>query len=129
MAVSYVGIFWGIPDEKQTWNVLSDKTPIDQAVPYGRCLTHAAGHYEFWESLSTLGQSFLAESGLPVELAFHEYEDFPRGRVVYWPEEQRFAIYADRKLQNKEFITRIAAEFHIGDNTYTVRSDSHYQTI
>jgi len=122
-----VGIFWGIPDARGGWRLLLDKTPIPQAEPYGDCLTHALGHCEFWESLARLGESGLARRGLPAEPAWHEYEDFPRGRVVYVPGNRRFVVYADRRLQAARFIISVAAEFGIPADACVVRSDSHYR--
>ena len=128
IATSYVGIFWGLPQGRRGWRFLADKTPVDEGEPYGECITHATGHYEYWESLSRLGQTVLAQRGLPGEPAWHEYEEFPRGRVVYWPDSRRFVIYADRRLQAKSFIKRIVAEFGIPADAYSVCSDSHYRS-
>lgn len=116
-----VGIFWGIPGPDGSWRLLSDKTPIAQAETYGECLTHGGGHYEFWEGLKARGAA---------ELADYEYEDFPRGRVVYWPKPvegtKHFVIYADRRLQNDGFISQVAADFGIPPGMYAIRSDPHY---
>lgn len=123
-----VGIFWGISGEGQGTILLADKTPIGQGEAYGECITHATGHYEFWESLSEEGASSLIQRGMPAAPAWHEYEDFPRGRVVYWPEQKRFVIYADKRLQTRSFIELVVAHFCIPTGTYVVKSDSHYRT-
>lgn len=128
MTTPCVGIFWGIRDEARTLSLLVDKTPIDQAEEYGECITHPNGHYEFWESLAQLGAPALASRGLSTAPAWHDYEDFPRGRVVYWPQKQRFVIYADKRLQTRCFIERLVAEFGIPDDSYALRSDPHYRT-
>jgi len=127
MAIPCVGIFWGITDETGNHRLLVEKTEITTAESYGDCLTHAGGHYEFWEKLSQLGVSKLRSLGLPIEPAIYEYEQIPRGRVVYWPQKQRFIIYADRRLQTKVLIEKIAEEFSLPSDTFSVRSDSHYQ--
>lgn len=125
-----VGIFWGISGPDGSWQLLSDKTPIAQAEPYGDCLTHGGGHYEFWEGLKAWGATELALRSLPAEPATHEYEDFPRGRIVYWPKPAKgsksFVIYADRRLRNSSFISQLLVEFSIPDHAYVVRSDPHY---
>jgi len=38
-----VGFFWGIPAFDGPWRLLADKTPIAQAEPYGKGLTHGEG--------------------------------------------------------------------------------------
>lgn len=126
MSVPSVGIFWGIGDQDRRFTLLADKTPIDQGEVYGVCVTHSTGHYEFWEQLSALGAPALVSRGLPSALAWYEYEDFPRGRVVYWPDQKRFVIYADRRLQNASFIALIVTDFNIPAGAYVVKSDSHY---
>ncbi len=128
MTIPCVGIFWGIRDANSGMLLLADKTPIDQGEVYGECITHPTGHYEFWEGLSQLGAAALASRGMPTVPAWHEYEEFPRGRVVYWPKENRFVIYSDRRLQTTTFIEQLLTEFGIPNDSYAVRSDSHYRS-
>lgn len=129
MANPCVGIFWGIQTEEGGLVLLADKTPIGQAEEYGECRTHPTGHAEFWESLSRLGASGLKARNLPTAPAWYSYEAMPRGRVVYWPKEDRFVIYADRRLQTADFIARIVAEFGMAEGQYEVISDSHYRAV
>ena len=109
--------------------LLADKTPIDQAEEYGDCRTHATGHAEFWERLSLLGATWLERHNLPTAPAWHQYEAVPRGRVVYWPKEQRFIIYADRRLHGPTFIAQIVAAFGIPVGRHEVKSDAHYRAV
>lgn len=129
MANPCVGIFWGIQTENSGLVLLTDKTPVDQAEDYGECRTHPTGHAEFWECLSRLGDSGLKARNLPTAPAWFSYEAMPRGRVVYWPKENRFVIFADRRLQGASFVARIGAEFGIPDGQYEVRSDPHYRAV
>lgn len=128
MTIPCVGIFWGIRDSDSGIFLLADKTPIDQGEAYGECITHPNGHYEFWEGLSQLGAAALTSRGMPTAPAWHEYEEFPRGRIVYWPKENRFVIYADRRLQTTTFIEQLLREFGIPNDSYAVCSDSHYRS-
>ena len=123
-----VGIFWSINDPTRGTILLTEKTPIDKGEQYGEYLTHSNGHYEFWEGLAQLGTSALASRGLPTAPVSHEYEEFPRGRIVYRPKDKSFVIYADRRLQTPAFIDQIVAEFGIPKSSYTVRSDPHYRS-
>ncbi|EME68722.1 hypothetical protein H261_16887 [Paramagnetospirillum caucaseum] len=127
MTPASVGIFWGIPLDEGGFVLLADKSPCDQGEPYGDAITHPIGHAEFWEDLARLGPAGLERHGLPTAPAWHPYEAIPRGRVVYWPKEGRFTIYADRRLQTRSFIARIVAEFGIPTDRYVVRFDPHYR--
>ena len=128
MTTPCVGIFWGIRDKARGTALLADKTPIDGGEAYGDCIAHPTGHYEFWEGLSAMGAAALMSRGLPTAPAWHEYEEFPRGRIVYWPKNRRFIVYADRRLQTKDFIERLVVEFDIPNGSYAVRTDPHYRS-
>jgi hypothetical protein len=45
-----VGIFWGMRNARDI-SLITDKTDLSNAEPYGEFLTHPKGHYEFWEEL------------------------------------------------------------------------------
>jgi len=128
MSESCVGILWGISDGGRM-TLLADKTPIDQAESYGDSITHGTGHAEFWEELSRQGAAGLAARNLPTAPAWYPYEAYPRGRVVYWPNEQKFIIYVDRRLQGATFIAKIIAEFGISVGRFEVKSDPHYRAV
>jgi hypothetical protein len=42
--------------------------------------------------------------GFPAQIAWTEYDDWPRGRVVYQKPTQLFVLYADRRLQKPAII-------------------------
>jgi hypothetical protein len=105
-----------------------DSTPLSEAEIYGEFLTHPRGHYDVWENWRRLGPAGLASAGLPAAILWHEYEDFPRGRIVCHRETERFIIYADRRLQTAAFIRRIATAFALPPGRVDVRSDEHYRT-
>jgi len=58
----------------------------------------------------------------------YEYEDWPRGRIVFDRSRDLFILYADRKLMTSAMIARIAAQFHLSAERIKVQSDGHYQT-
>lgn len=124
--VSSVGIFWMIGNGEPS-ALLVDRSRLDSAESYGDCLKHAGGHFEIWERLKNRGARFLAGQGLPSAIAFCEYEDFPRGRVVYRTADERFVIYADRRLHGPDTIRRIAAAFGLTNSRVVVRTDAHYR--
>jgi hypothetical protein len=45
-----VGIFWRVNGV-----LVVDRSTLDDAEPYGDCLTHAAGHYQRWQEWQALG--------------------------------------------------------------------------
>jgi hypothetical protein len=98
-----------------------------EAEPYGDCLTHATGHYERWEQWRKLGASRLAALGLPRQIAATEYEEWPRGRIVYEKPARRFIIYADRRLQGSDAIAAVETAFGLDRLEAVVRSDLHYR--
>ena len=122
-----VGIFWGVPDGGRTV-LVTDRTPMTEAEIYGDCLTHPRGHHEVWEAWRKLGATALRRRGLPPTIVNHEYEAFPRGRVVYMREPALFTLYADRHLQRPETVTNILRLFGLAGERHTVRSDAHYRT-
>jgi hypothetical protein len=108
-----VGIFWLLNGK-----LLIDSVPLGEAEPYGDHLTHPRGHVDVWEQLR-LGGKVPGES---------EYEEFPRGRVMYNTKTQRFTLLADRCiLREKIMVTKIMSELNL-PNKNTVRgADSHYR--
>jgi hypothetical protein len=76
-------------------SLITDKTDLSNAEPYGEFLTHSKGHYEFWEELRSGGAGPLKRSGWPASLLEYEYEQWPRGRIVYNTKTSFFTLYAD----------------------------------
>jgi hypothetical protein len=123
-----LGIFWGIPNTDYSWCILTDKTSFMEAEPYGDFLTHPRGHYDVWSEWQKLNATALAEQAIPQAVAYHEYEDFPRGRIVYHVKARQFIIYADRRLQHPDILADIVNLFCISPSGFIVRSDAHYRT-
>lgn len=128
MPLPSVGIFWGVPDGGRTV-LVTDRTTLAQAEAYGDCLTHPRGHHEAWEAWRRLGATALRRGGLPPAIAGHEYEAFPRGRVVYMRGPALFTLYADRRLQRPDTIADLVRLFGLTGEHHTVRSDAHYCTL
>ena len=123
-----VGVVWGVADGDKALYLVTDLTPLAEAEPYGDCLTHPRGHYEIWETWRQLGPAKLVKNGLPALITWHEYEDFPRGRVVFDTVTGRFTLYADRKLQTPSVVSDIQQAFRLNPELCDVRSDPHYRS-
>jgi len=107
-----VGIFW-LVDEK----LVFDTTPVSQAEDYGALRIHAGNHLSVWERLRE-------KNIVPVEM---EYEEAPRGRVMYDTKNRRFSLLADRCiLRRKELVSHIRKEMRLPKNTST-DTDHHYR--
>jgi hypothetical protein len=86
-AEARVGIFWLFNGKP-----IIDSTPLSKAEPYGDNLGHATGHIDHWAQLQQTGT-------VPIEV---EYEEFPRGRVMYDPTSEEFTILVDRCILDRK---------------------------
>ncbi|MBA3726916.1 MAG: hypothetical protein H0W86_10790 [Armatimonadetes bacterium] len=121
----HVGIFWVAQTDGGEARLLAAGCPLDQAEPYGDCLTYSPGHYKTWERWrrdKTIdpGRRALARS--------YEYEDWPRGRITFDRGRDRFILHADRKLLTPAMIARIQAHFRLPKVRTEIQSDLHYQS-
>lgn len=108
-----VGIFWFVMRESGP-ELLSCKTPWPEAEDYGDFKTEATAHYDFWPRL----RKTLKLMG--------EYEDWPRGRVVYHVRDAVFTAYIDRQLAGNAFRTAIREVFHLPPERTRFAFDAHY---
>jgi hypothetical protein len=69
-----------------------------------------------------------AEPALRAIVCSYEYEDWPRGRIVFDRARDLFILYADRKLLTPATIARIGTPFHLPEDRIEVQSDLHYQS-
>jgi hypothetical protein len=104
-----------------------DRSTLDEAEPYGDCITHSAGHYERWEEWQKLGAARLVAMGYPEIIDSTEYENWPRGRIVYEVSAQRFVVYADRRLWKPHIIDALKQAFGLIEVKVLVKSDTHYR--
>jgi hypothetical protein len=51
-----LGIFWLVQTSDGVARLLTAGCPLDQAEPYGDCLTYGPGHYETWRTGDVIGQ-------------------------------------------------------------------------
>jgi hypothetical protein len=123
-----VGIVWDVRDGNGPPRLVIDGTSLVEAEPYGDFLTHTRGHYEVWEGWRQLGPAGLVRRGLPRAIAWHEYEHFPRGRVVFNTRSRRFTLYADCKLQGRDMQLEVLGMFGLDPLFCDVRCDPHYRT-
>lgn len=118
-----VGIFWFIA-AAETVHLLTRGCPLSSAEHYGDCLTFSEGHYETWTAWQrrTL---LLPIKALRGTVSTTEYENWPRGRIVYEKPAAQFLIYADKQLLGTARLALIRAAFGLPDRTAAV-GDVHY---
>ena len=90
-----VGIFW-LFDGK----LIFDSTPLSKAEPYSTALTHPTGHIDYWTQLQHTG-------AVPADV---EYEEPPRGRIVFYEREQRFHMMADKCILSQRTVADYVRE-------------------
>jgi hypothetical protein len=120
-----VGIFWLAQTSNGKARLLTAGCPLDQAEPYGDCLSYGPGHYETWDHWR---RDRTVDHVLRALVRSYEYEDWPRGRIVFDRSRDLFIIYADRKLRTPATIARIETQFHLPAQRTKVQSDWHYQS-
>jgi hypothetical protein len=104
----HLGIFWVVQTPDGDARLLAAGCPLDQAESYGDCLTFGPGHYETWAQWR---RDKAVDPALRAIVRSYEYEDWPRGRIVFDRSRDLFIIYADRKLQTPDIIARIETQF------------------
>jgi hypothetical protein len=123
-----VGLFW-IIDESGRAVIVAVAVPLERANAYAGKLTVDTGHLEYWSGLARRGAQALSEAGIPTAPVWSEYDEWPRGRVLYDPAARRFVILADMQLHRPEFVRLIADHFCIEALAANVLSDDHYQSV
>lgn len=108
-----VGIFWLLNCE-----LIFDVTPVSSAEPYGDCVGHAKSHISFWTELQEAGV-------IPLDV---EYEEPPRGRVVFNVKTRQYIVYADKCIRAKSAVVlRIIRDFYLPTELTLVSGDVHYR--
>jgi hypothetical protein len=123
-----VGPFW-VVEEGGRPAVVALAVPVERADPYGDMLTVDTGRLQHWSRLARRGAPALRAAGLPMAPVWSEYEEWPRGRVLYECPARRFVIRADRRLHHSAFLHLIAGRFCIEIATTMVVPDDHYRSV
>jgi hypothetical protein len=124
-AAPSVGIFWLVETTAGTTHWLTAGCSLQAAEPYGEFLTFPDGHYQVWERWR---RSKDLDAELRALARSYEYEDWPRGRIVYDRARKRFTLYADTKLMKAETIARIREQFAVPAELTSMESDFHYRS-
>ncbi len=123
-----VGLFWIIDEGGQT-RVLALMVPLSEAIAYGDMLTIETGHFDYWTELAARGARVLRAEGLPTAPVWSDYDEWPRGRVLYDRCAFRFVIRADSKLHRPPFLQLIARRFQNEECNILLCGDDHYESV
>jgi hypothetical protein len=108
-----VGIFW-LVDGK----LVMDCTALSMSENCSAFKVHPGDHCLVWEKLQRSG-------AVPADV---EYEEYPRGRVMYDTKARRFSLLADRCiLKNKRVIRDIISKMKLPSKNTDMGTDSHYR--
>jgi hypothetical protein len=121
----HVGIFWLVQAPDGEARLLAKGCALEQAEPYGDRLTYGPGHYETWAHWR---RDRTVDPALRALVRSSEYEDWPRGRIVFDRSRELFILYADRKLLTPATIARLKTQFLLPTERIEVQSDFHYQS-
>ncbi|MGH7043692.1 MAG: hypothetical protein ACREFY_16400 [Acetobacteraceae bacterium] len=123
-----LGLFWVVEDRGRAV-LITHAVSVEQAVPYGDMLTVDTGHLEFWSELARRGPRLLRAAGIPTTPVWSEYEEWPRGRVLYDRSARCFVIRADRQLHQPALLSLITNHFRIAGADTRLLPDDHYRSI
>lgn len=108
-----VGIFFKIDNV-----YLVDAVPLAEGEPYGAAIQYG-GHYDFHESYEPStpnGRRFKA----------HDYDYYPRGRVVYFPQNNTYILYTDPCLTSED-LRKIIILLDLNGQSVEFVEDEHYR--
>jgi len=98
-------------------NIWIDAIPLTEAADYGEFKIHERGHDKYWDQL--LGMAMVAGS---------EYDEHPRGRVVYNTKQRQYTLYLDRCiLRDRDLVKRIMAKMNLPLKATRTATDGHYR--
>jgi hypothetical protein len=124
---SFVGVFWAVQEHGTAVLLLEHRCSLKEAEPYGNMLTCPHGHYEIWERWrKSVGDG--RRTSVPSIIAVCEYEEWPRGRIVYDSKNTRFILYADAQiLRRAALLSTICKKFRLPMDR-EAKWDNHYRS-
>jgi hypothetical protein len=114
-----LGLFWFIAKDRTSSRFASLSRPFCEVSEIGGFKTLDEGHVDVWPRLQRVDQTLLP----------YEYEYFPRGRVNWRKEDDRWLLVLDPKLNHSPFITYIVIAWKLPLKRLLVLPDAHYRSI
>jgi len=114
-STSHVGIFWFFKGE-----IIQYSTPYTEGDDYGDFVNGKSGHYKYWPTVQRL---------MP-KTAMYEYDQVPRGRVVYSKRNESFYVYSSEKfIKNPKQKAIVQLKFKLPPDKTIFKTDEHYSDI
>jgi hypothetical protein len=121
----FVGPYWFVRDGSGDVLLIGHRCALAGAEEYGDCLTTPHGHYDLWEGWRTGS----APVGLTDIVRDAEYEEWPRGRVVFNFLQRSFFVYGDPQVFKYELRDRVTEHFGVpAQDEVEFSKDGHYQS-
>jgi hypothetical protein len=108
-----VGIFWWFRGR-----LLSSSVPLSKGVDCGQNIDSPLNHCNYWRSIQQQHP----------ELQHFEYDDIPRGRVLFSKQSNKFYVYMDVKLHKPRIKHALCQAFCLPENGVIFDVDLHYTT-
>ena len=113
--VGEVGIFWFF-----NGRVIHDSVPFTQGEEYGDFVNGRSDHCSFWRDI---------QRRVPA-LAMLEYDQVPRGRVVYRKKDATFLVYGSEQFIGSTVQKGLVADsFNLPLKKTVFKTDEHYSNI
>jgi hypothetical protein len=98
--------------------LIFDTSTISAAGEYAGKMTHVRSHIDSWADLQAKGLA-------PRDF---DYDELPRGRIIFEPKACQFMIYADQCiLREKKLVAEVLAELNLPPTKTTTSTDLHYR--
>jgi len=116
-----VGIFWIHPKTNELFGVHGEAH--DTAIDDSLFLNTHHDHYQAWKNMKR-------QKALPEEFEYSEYEDVPRGRVIFDKEAKKHRVFGPTKqMKNPQVQSRILREFNLPKAQTIFADDVHYNPM
>lgn len=120
----HVGPYWLVQAGSVRILLIAHRCALADAEKYGDFLTSPHGHYDLWEGWRT-GRPPDGLAGIALEA---EYEEWPRGRVVFNFVRGQFVVYGDSQVFEHELQHRVLEHFGIPAGQVEFSKDGHYRS-
>jgi len=114
-----LGLFWFIAQDCKPSRFVSCSRPFSQVSEVAGFKTIDEGHVDIWPLIQRLDPTLLG----------YDYDYFPRGRVNWRKEDNRWLLILDRKLMGASFVTDIVNAWKIPTHRLLVLHDAHYCSL
>lgn len=120
---AHVGPYWFVRDDSGRVLLMAHRRALAAAEEYGDFITCPHGHYEVWEGWRARRPA----DRVAAVVRDVEYEEWPRGRVVFNSIKGQFIVYADKQI-TQGALQRVLEYFGIPAGRVVFMTDDHYQS-